>query len=78
MARKKHFLASLLNSFSRRALYAKLIMLLLCIATSVLLMQSGTIFLLDYIPSSQSAIDKVNEQKLYWHRQLSHIQAIEF
>ncbi len=77
MARKKRFLASLLNSFSRRALYAKLIMLLLCIATSVLLMQSGTIFLLDYIPSSQSAIDKVNEQKLYWHRQLSHIQAIE-
>ncbi|MTI62430.1 histidine kinase [Methylophaga sp.] len=77
MAAKQNIIVSFLNSFSRRALYAKLIMLLLCVATSVLLMQAGTIFLLDYIPSSQSALDKVNEQKLYWHRQLSHVQAIQ-
>jgi len=77
MAAKRNIILSFLNSFSRRALYAKLIMLLLCIATSILLMQAGTIFLLDYIPSSQSAINKINEQKLYWHRQLSHVQAIQ-
>lgn len=77
MGIKRTIFSDLLNSFSRRALYAKLILLLLCIATSVLLMQASTIFLLNYIPLSQSAIDKVNEQKLYWHRQLTRVQAIE-
>jgi len=77
MATKRQTVAALLSSFSRRTLYAKLMLLLFCIAITVLLMQAGTIFLLDYIPSSQSAIEKINSQKVYWHRQLSRINAIK-
>lgn len=77
MANKSQKITALLSSFSRRTLYAKLMLLLFCIAITVLLMQAGTIFLLDYIPSSQSAIEKINTQKVYWHRQLSHINAIQ-
>lgn len=77
MAAKRFRLTTMLTSFSRRTLYAKLMLILSCITTTVLLMQAGTIFLLDYIPSSQSAIDKINEQKLYWHNQLSHVHAIK-
>ncbi len=77
MVIKRQRITALLSSFSKRTLYAKLMLLLFCIAITVLLMQAGTIFLLDYIPSSQSAIDKINSQKVYWHRQLSHINAIK-
>jgi len=75
MAIKKHTFSALLNSFSRRMLYAKLMLLLLSISITVLLMQAGTIFLLDYIPSSQAALEKIHTQKLYWHRQISQISA---
>lgn len=64
-------LSEFISHFCRRTLYAKLMLLLFCITLTVLLMQAGTIFLLDYIPSSQSAIDKINQHKLEWHRQLS-------
>ncbi len=66
----------LVNGFSQRTLYAKLLMLLGCLLLTVLLMQASNFFLLDYIPSSQAAIDKVNTQKVYWHRQLSFIDAV--
>lgn len=68
---------ALLTSFSRRTLYAKLMLLLFCIVITILLMQAGTIFLLDYIPSSQSALDKIKVQQIYWHRQLSRVSAAE-
>ncbi len=77
MATRGYTFAAMFSRFSRRTLYAKLMMLLFCIVLTILLMQAGTIFLLDYIPSSQSAIDKINVQKLYWHRQLSRVSAIE-
>lgn len=64
-----------LNSFSRRTLYAKLMLLLLCISLTVLLMQAGTIFLLDYIPSSQAALEKIAIQKVYWHRQIANLDS---
>lgn len=69
-------IAALINGFSQRTLYAKLLMLLGCLLLTVLLMQASNFFLLDYIPSSQAAIDKVNSQKVYWHRQLSFIDAV--
>ncbi len=69
-------IAALINGFSLRTLYAKLLMLLGCLLLTVLLMQASNFFLLDYIPSSQAAIDKVNTQKVYWHRQLSFIDAV--
>lgn len=65
-----------LNHISQHTLYAKLLLLLGCMLMTVLLMQASSFFLLDYIPSSQAAIDKVNTQKVYWHRQLSFINAI--
>jgi two-component system nitrate/nitrite sensor histidine kinase NarX len=68
--------SALINGFSQRTLYAKLLMLLGCLLLTVLLMQASNFFLLDYIPSSQAAIDKVNTQKVYWHRQLSFIDAV--
>ncbi|MCX4187068.1 histidine kinase [Methylophaga sp. OBS4] len=77
MVTKLKQISALIGSFSRRTLYAKLMLLLFCITLTVLLMQSGTIFLLDYIPSSQSAIDKISSQKVYWHRQLSYMKAIK-
>lgn len=70
-------LNALLTGFSRRTLYAKLMLLLFCIVITILLMQAGTIFLLDYIPSSQSALDKIKVQQIYWHRQLSRVDAIQ-
>lgn len=68
---------ALLTGFSRRTLYAKLMLLLFCIVITILLMQAGTIFLLDYIPSSQSALDKIKVQQIYWHRQLSRVNAVQ-
>ena len=44
--------------------------LLLCITFSVILMQAGSLFLLDYNPNSQSAIVAVNNQQKFWKYQL--------
>jgi len=46
-------------------------LLLLCIALTVTLMQAGSMFLLDYIPSRQATIGKIGEHKTYWHSQLA-------
>ena len=51
--------------------------LLLCITFSVILMQAGSLFLLDYNPSSQSAIVAVNNQKTFWEYQLGLAQGKE-
>ncbi len=72
---KKKFPAWL-NFISQHTLYTKLLLMLGCMLMTVLLMQASSFFLLDYIPSSQAAIDKVNTQKVYWHRQLSFIDAV--
>lgn len=69
--------ARVLDNFARRTLYAKLLLLLFCLLMTVLLIQASSFFLIDYIPSSQAAIDKVNTQRVYWHRQLSFINAIK-
>jgi len=44
--------------------------LLLCITFSVILMQAGSLFLLDYNPNSQNAILAVNNQQKFWKYQL--------
>jgi two-component system, NarL family, nitrate/nitrite sensor histidine kinase NarX len=62
-----------LHSFKRlfmHTLYVKLMILLLCITFSVILMQAGSLFLLDYNPSSQNAILAVNNQHKFWKYQL--------
>ncbi|MEX1200151.1 MAG: histidine kinase [Methylophaga sp.] len=70
-------LKSLLDTISQRTLYAKLMLMLCCLMTTVFLMQASSFFLLDYIPSSQAAISKINAQNIYWHQQLSYIKAIK-
>lgn len=67
----------LLDSISQRVLYTKLLLLLGCLMLTVLLVQASSFFLLDYIPSSEAAIAKVNAQRLYWHRQLTLVDAIK-
>ncbi len=63
-----------INNVSRRSVYAKLLLLLLSIATSILLIQSGTLFLLDYIPSNHRALEQVHKQSTYWQTQLIQIE----
>lgn len=70
----KHRLSQIFTIFSRRTLYAKWVVLLICIAATFSLMQAGIFFLLDYMPSVQIALAKVNEQKFYWENQLVHME----
>lgn len=49
-------------------------MLLLCIALTVILTQAGSLFLVDYIPVSQSAIKKIHKQQLIWKPGIEAIQ----
>lgn len=54
----------------QHTLYMRLGVLLFCIVCCVVLMQAGSLFLLDYIPNSQSAIQAVQEQKGLWQQRL--------
>ena len=73
MMKLKQRLSEIFCIFSRRTLYTKWVVLLICIAATISLMQAGIFFLLDYMPSVQIALAKVNEQKYYWENQLVHI-----
>lgn len=64
-------LVSTMRSFSRHVIYIRLVLLLLCIALTVTLMQAGSMFLLDYIPSRHSTIDNIAKQNSYWNSQLA-------
>lgn len=70
---KKFDLKYIFKSIRQRAVFSKLITLLLCIAMTTLLIQAGTLFLLDYMLSSQRAIEKVNEHKIYWDKHLFYL-----
>ena len=54
----------------KHTLYMQLIILLFCITFTVVLMQAGSLFLLDYIPTSNSALHKIAQQELFWQHQL--------
>lgn len=64
-------LVSKIRVISKHVIYVRLVLLLLCIALTVTLMQAGSMFLLDYIPSRQSTIGKIDAQKIYWHSQVA-------
>ncbi len=64
-------LVSKIRAFSKHVIYIRLVLLLLCIALTVTLMQAGSMFLLDYIPSRQATIGKIDAQKTYWHSELA-------
>ena len=65
----RRFMLSLKRLFMH-TLYVRLMILLLCITFSVILMQAGSLFLLDYNPNSQNAIVAVNNQQKFWTYQL--------
>lgn len=44
--------------------------LLLCIVLSVLMMQAGSLYLLDYIPDNQAAIQKIYQNKMFWRHEV--------
>ncbi|ABE48714.1 histidine kinase [Methylobacillus flagellatus] len=56
----------------RHALYLRFITLLACTAILAVMMQAGSLFLLDYIPASQSAMQQVAQRKLEWARFLDN------
>lgn len=57
----------------QHSLYIRLLVLLLCISLSVILIISGALFLVDYIPVIQSASKKITEQQLLWKPRLDEI-----
>lgn len=54
----------------KHTLYMRLVILLFCIISAVTLMQAGSLFLLDYIPSSNVAIRKIYQQEMFWKHQV--------
>ena len=46
------------------------IILLFCITFTVILMQAGSLFLLDYVPTSNRAVDKIIKEEMFWQHQL--------
>lgn len=67
-------LVSSIRAISKHVIYVRLVLLLLCIALTVTLMQAGSMFLLDYIPSRQATIGKIDTQKIYWHSVLAVVE----
>lgn len=67
-------LVSKIRNFSKHVIYIRFVLLLLCIALTVTLMQAGSMFLLDYIPSRQATIGKIDAQEVYWHSQLAVVE----
>ena len=54
----------------KHTLYMRLVILLFCIISTVVLMQAGSLFLVDYIPISSHAIRKIYQQELFWNHQI--------
>lgn len=63
-----------LRQLSQHTLYLRLLVLLLCIALGVVLIMAGSLFLVDYIPVSQSVIKKINSQKLLWKSDIDSLK----
>lgn len=55
-----------LRQLQQHTLYLRLLVLLLCISMAVVLIMGGALFLVDYIPVSQSALEKIQDQRLLW------------
>ncbi len=54
----------------KHTLYIKLVILLFCITFTVVLMQAGSLFLLDYIPSNRHALLWISQQQQNWQHLL--------
>ena len=60
------YLLTQLKQLQQHTLYLRLLVLLLCISMAVVLIMAGALFLVDYIPVSQSALEKIQDQRLLW------------
>lgn len=61
--------ASLIKSIKDltiHTLYAKLIILIFCITSSLILMQAGSLFLLDYTANNQKVIQDITKEQIFW------------
>lgn len=59
-----------LRKLGQHVIYVRLLTLLFCIALTSILIQSGSLFLLDYIPVSRSLASKIHQQELFWKNQI--------
>jgi two-component system nitrate/nitrite sensor histidine kinase NarX len=64
-----------MRSLLRHTLYTRLLTLLLCLVITIVLMQAGALFLVDYIPNAQEEIQKIREQQLFWKYHLDMADA---
>lgn len=58
------------DHYQSHTLYLQLLVVLSCIALAGGLMQAGSLFLMDYMPSSQEAIHKLYQHKILWQHEL--------
>jgi len=65
VAKKTGMFSGIRNLLSH-TLYSRLLVLLLCIVFSTILMQAGSLFIADYIPNIEDAIQKTGHQELLW------------
>lgn len=63
------------RKLGQHTIYVRILTLLLCIALSSILIQAGSLFLIDYIPVSHSVTNKIHEQQLHWKGQLELARA---
>lgn len=64
-----------LRKLGQHTIYVRILTLLLCIALTSILIQAGSLFLIDYIPVSHSVTNKIHEQQLHWKGQLELARA---
>jgi two-component system nitrate/nitrite sensor histidine kinase NarX len=55
---------------SQYSLYARLLILLLCIGMGIILIMAGSLFLVDYIPVSLDSIEKIDKHEILWEASL--------
>ncbi|MCB4809724.1 histidine kinase [Methylovorus menthalis] len=55
-----------IKALLRHTLYLRLVLLLFCVLLLIIMMQVGSLFLLDYIPGNQSAMRQLYAQKFHW------------
>jgi two-component system, NarL family, nitrate/nitrite sensor histidine kinase NarX len=55
-----------IKALMRHTLYLRLVVLLFCVLLLIIMMQVGSLFLLDYIPGNQSAMRQLYAQKFHW------------
>lgn len=55
-------------------MYLRLLVLLLCIALSIILILAGSLFLNDYMPVGQSGINRIHQQQLLWKPAIEQLQ----